>query len=53
MKINKILCKIFGHPSRKHYHRSTDAVWCKGGCERGSKEEIYEILPCERCEDNK
>ena len=43
----KILCKIFGHPDRPHYHRKDDVVPCNGGCEKHEK--VYEISTCPRC----
>lgn len=46
--IGNILCKIFGHPDRKHYHRPSDVVWCNGGCEK--TDIIYEVMPCGRCD---
>ncbi len=45
--MKKLLCRIFGHPHWKHYHKETDIIWCEGGCEK--YEEVYKILPCERC----
>ena len=47
MKIKKIICYLFGHPDRPHYHQKDDVVSCNGGCERYTK--VYEILPCPRC----
>ena len=43
----KILCKLFGHPDRPHYHNETSVFPCNGGCEK--LEDVYEITTCPRC----
>ena len=45
--MKKLLCKLFGHPNREHYHRATDVVTCQGGCEK--YEIVHEVLSCKRC----
>lgn len=46
--MNRLLCKIFGHPDRQHYHKYTDICWCNGGCER--YERVYFVFNCPRCD---
>lgn len=43
----KILCKLFGHPDRPHYHERSSVISCDGGCEKWQK--VYEITECPRC----
>lgn len=43
----KILCAIFGHLDRPHYHKATDVASCNGGCEKHIS--VHYVEACKRC----